>query len=268
MDESNTLPARRVSIAALLSFLGTGVGHLYAGRLRRGLTLFALTLLFVPLCFLVASRPPSQLGLWLLLGTAGLAVVVYVAAIVDAMVCARRAARPYVPQPCNQMGLYALLTVVAVGWSVGGAFLVRANAFEAFKIATASMAPTLGANDRVLVDKFAYLYDAPQAGQIVVFRAPVDGSRNWIKRIVGLPGDTIEFKGGRVYRNGEPLPNPHAPKTDDRTIVIPNGSVYLLGDQRTRSRDSRHFGPVPTGTIIGTADYVLPGGPTPARVLQ
>ena len=237
------LPSRRRSWAALWSLLGTGAGHLYAGHARRGLGWFALSLLPVPVALVLARFAPSPLGYVLLLGTGALAIGVYVLAIVDAVRCARRAPRPYARRGCNQVGLYALLCVVALGWAWGGAALVRAHGFEAFRMAGDSMQPALAAGDRFLVNKAS---SALRRGDIIVFRAPDDPDRYWVKRVAGLPGDRIE-----------PAEDP-----------IPAGRVYVLGDATATSRDSRHFGPVSMGAVVGAVQYVLPGGKAPAGVVS
>lgn len=267
MDDRQTLPSRKLSLAALLSLFGTGAGHLYAGRPRRGLILFALTLLFVPVCIVMSRMPPSLGVFWTITGSMALLLLVYLVAILDAMWCARRAPRPYSRRPCNHSALYVLLAVAATSWAVAGVFLVRATAFEAFIVPTRSMESTIGLMDRVLVNKYRDSEIARDT--LVVFRSPHKPKQIWIKRVVGIGTDTIEFRDGSVLRNGIPLADARAPETPDETIVVPTGHVYVLGDNRAAraSRDSRSFGVVPAGTISGTVEYLLPRGEFP-RVLK
>jgi signal peptidase I len=141
------------------------------------------------------------------------------------------------------------------------ALLIKTFLFQAFYIPSASMDPTLKVHDRVLVNKLSYHLHPVHRGDIIVFKAPAEERtaqiKDLVKRVIGLPGDTLAARDGHVYVNDRLLNEPYLPKgtlTDDlpRT-VIPAGSYFMMGDNRTASSDSRVFGPIRRSTIIGRA---------------
>jgi signal peptidase I len=129
-----------------------------------------------------------------------------------------------------------------------------------------SMAPALNAGDYVLVDGSAYRESEPRRGDLVFFRSPRadEADETYVKRVVGLPGEWISFEDGMVLLDGIPLPedyiqdpsrcNPSRGNQCD--VVVPDGSVYVLGDRRANSEDSRAFGPVPMANVVGKAWFV------------
>jgi signal peptidase I len=156
------------------------------------------------------------------------------------------------------------------------ALLIRTFIVQAFKIPSGSMEPTLLVGDHLLVNKFVYglqvpftekklfVFRQPERGDIIVFRYPVDGRKDFIKRVVGLPGETIEIRQKKVYINGEPYHNPHAvfrdpqvldqvPRDNFGPVTVPPDSVFVMGDNRDRSYDSRFWGFVDYGKIRGKA---------------
>jgi signal peptidase I len=160
----------------------------------------------------------------------------------------------------------------AIEWGlvVGGALLValivRTFLVQAFWIPSASMEPTLHEGDRVLVNKLSYdLHDVGR-GDVIVFERPDEPSSvphpedeiaDLIKRVIGLPGDTIEARDGIVYIDGEPLDEPWlvegTPTNDLPRQEVPAGHLFVMGDNRTNSHDSRKFGAIDEGSIVGRA---------------
>jgi signal peptidase I len=121
-----------------------------------------------------------------------------------------------------------------------------------------SMQPNLYAGYRVMTEKISYYLHAPRRGDIVVVERP-GNEGNLIKRVMGLPGETIEIRDGHTYINGEPVEEPWIVNfggRDTATTRIPEGHVYIIGDNRPVSRDSREIGPVEIDTIIGRAWFV------------
>jgi signal peptidase I len=119
-----------------------------------------------------------------------------------------------------------------------------------------SMAPHIASGEYVLIDTFAYRFATPKRGDIVAFRADGDARGIFIKRVVGLPGDRIAIERGRVVVDGTSLDEPYVRYPDDRSFpaqVVPAGSVYVLGDNRAGSEDSRSFGAVGEDRLIGRA---------------
>ncbi len=141
------------------------------------------------------------------------------------------------------------------------ALLIKTFLFQAFYIPSASMDPTLKVHDRVLVNKLSYHLHPVHRGDIVVFHAPPAEEtaqiKDLVKRVIGLPGDTIEAHDNHVYINDRLLKEPYLPAgtiTDDLPKqVIPANSYFMMGDNRTQSSDSRVFGPIKRSTIIGRA---------------
>ena len=146
--------------------------------------------------------------------------------------------------------------------ALGAAFLVKTFVLQTFFIPSASMEQTLLPGDRVFVNKLAYDFHPIHRGDIVVFTLPPGetagpGIDDLIKRVIGLPGDTIEAIGGRVYVNGKALDEPYLPPGAVTTLLprqkVPAGRYFLMGDNRTDSRDSRYFGTIPGSDIVGRA---------------
>jgi signal peptidase I len=175
--------------------------------------------------------------------------------------------------------------VLIVLAAVAVAALAKTFFVEPFYIPSVSMEPTLMVDDRVLVSRMAYELHPPHRGDVVVFVAPRSEQPHrrprrsvaaavvhdvlealgvvhptevdFIKRVIGLPGDTVEARDGHVYINGHLLIEPYLPRgTYTSTfgpVVVPPGHVFVMGDNRTDSIDSRVFGPIPESSIIGRA---------------
>lgn len=146
----------------------------------------------------------------------------------------------------------ALMLLISVLVMFG---LVRPFVVEVFHIPSESMSPTLEAGDRVLAAKFAYRLGEPNRGDLAVFESE---SGVAIKRVVGLPGDRVEIRDGVLFINGERRREPYVDYglTDSNfygPIKVPEGHVFVLGDNRSNSRDSRAFGPVPLEDLEGRA---------------
>ncbi|SBV99580.1 Signal peptidase I [uncultured delta proteobacterium] len=155
------------------------------------------------------------------------------------------------------------------------AMIIRAFFVQAFKIPSGSMMETLQEGDYLLVTRFNYDIKVPftdisifgtgdpQHGDIIVFRYPKDPSVNYIKRVIGLPGDTIEIKNKQVFRNGKPIKEPYTrfskpwsniPGADTMgRVTVPPDHLFCMGDNRDDSADSREWGFVPRENIQGKA---------------
>jgi len=161
------------------------------------------------------------------------------------------------------------------------AILIRTFLFQAFYIPSPSMEPTLGVGDRVLVNKIPYYFGDPKRGDIVVFQNPNPGStpdrglvggffhwllqglgvqqpesEDFIKRVIGLPGDKVEGKNGFVYVNGKRLAEPYLTQKTQPfdAVTVPAGKLFVMGDNRGNSLDSRFtLGYVPIDKVIGKA---------------
>jgi signal peptidase I len=144
------------------------------------------------------------------------------------------------------------------------ALVIRTFVAEPRFIPSASMVPTLELGDRLVVEKISYKLHPPAYSDIVVFAVPpqlqaegYQADQAFIKRAIGLPGDRISLKNGRVYRNDVALVEPYvtiAPKSEDiGNITIPANEIFVMGDNRNNSNDSRYWGTLPMQNLIGKA---------------
>jgi signal peptidase I len=120
-----------------------------------------------------------------------------------------------------------------------------------------SMAPRIHDGDRILIDPISYLFHQIQRSDIVVLRYPLDPSVDYIKRVIGLPGDEVVLERGRVWVNGEELAEPYVGEADDGarlSVRVKSAHYFVLGDNRRRSCDSREFGQVPVGYVRGKVE--------------
>ncbi len=118
-----------------------------------------------------------------------------------------------------------------------------------------SMLPTLNHGEYVLVNRMAYRFAPPQRGDIIVFQSPLDPREDFIKRVIGLPGDTVEIYNGQVHINGYPVTEPYilAPPAYRGKWDVPAGHFFVLGDNRNDSSDSHTWGTLDTQLVIGKA---------------
>ncbi len=145
------------------------------------------------------------------------------------------------------------------------------NAISArIRVESISMQPTLYAGDFIIVNKLAYKLGHPSRGNIIIFHYPPDPNREpYIKRVIGLPGETVHISDGGVYVNGAPLEEPYinAPPSYDGEWKVPEDSLFVLGDNRNSSSDSHSWGMVPLENVIGKAEVVY-WPPTDWQVLN
>jgi signal peptidase I len=128
--------------------------------------------------------------------------------------------------------------------------------FRLARIQGQAMAPTLQDQDRIIINKLAYSAKPPQRGDIVMLRYPLDPSRLFVKRVIAQSGDRLQIRGGRVYLDDRPYDDSYVlPTSRDAANwgpgVVPDGYYFVMGDMRNNSSDSRHWGFVPAGYILG-----------------
>jgi signal peptidase I len=139
------------------------------------------------------------------------------------------------------------------------ALIIRAFFLQVFWIPSGSMEPTLDINDRIVVNKVAYHFRQPQRLEVVVFRgvaAMGEAKKDLIKRLVGLPGETLAVKEGIIHINGQPLAEKHTLNqdfSDFGPVTVPADSFFVMGDNRPASADSRYWGFLPKQNLIGPA---------------
>jgi signal peptidase I len=136
------------------------------------------------------------------------------------------------------------------------ALLLNLFIVQPTKVRGESMEPTLRTDQYLLVEKISYRLHQPQRGDVVVFKYPRDEAENFIKRIIAVPGDTVEIVSGHVYIDGQPIVEPYLlqlPRDSMQATMIPEGKLFVLGDNRVNSNDSRAFGMVSMDEVMGRA---------------
>ncbi len=280
---------RSTLLAVLLSAAATGLGHIYCGRLLKGLILFFASFVFAPVIVVAAQNANSAFMLVVVAGSVMLLVGVFFYALVDAGLLARRLRQGYQPKEYNRWYIYLLFIVVALSYPTNLASSVRDHLLQAFKIPAPSMAPAILKGDRILLNKAIYKIKAPRRGDVVVFIYPDDRRLFYIKRIVAMPGDSVEIRGNKILVNDQPLaykavtPTPEMNLNLGETVLVrqennhgrrypvmvdsanmesmpkttvPHGTCFVLGDNRGNSKDSRTFGPVPLADVLGRVDFI------------
>src|ERR1700685_1235269 len=156
----------------------------------------------------------------------------------------------------RELRVWARDLVVALGL----AMIIIVFFYQPVKVEGTSMAPLLSDQERIFINKFVYHFEPIERGDVVVFWYPLDRSKSFIKRVVGLPGDTIEIRGGRLYLDGKErkeiyVPASYLDGSSFGPLVIPGEEYFVMGDHRDSSNDSRMFGPVGREYIYGKAVF-------------
>ncbi|MGB8476424.1 MAG: signal peptidase I [Candidatus Acidiferrum sp.] len=144
--------------------------------------------------------------------------------------------------------------------AIGLALVIIVFLYQPVKVEGTSMAPLLSDQERIFINKFVYRFEPIERGDVVVFWYPLDRSKSFIKRVIGLPGDRIEIRQGIVYVNGRAMQEPYVPPqyedmSDFGPIRVPRNNYFVMGDHRISSNDSRMFGPVASKYIYGRAVF-------------
>ena len=282
-------------VALALSFLSSGVGHIYCGRIVKGLFLYSARFLLPLLCIIAAFGQPSNgVLIGLILVPAAATVIIYLYSPIDAYAIAKRVGPDYKLKEYNRASLYWLLVAMQLAYFVALTWGSREYVYEAFFIPERSMSPNFLAGDRILVNKRPFRNRFPERGDVVVFRTPPsEVGRTWIKRVIGVAGDRIVIKGREIEVNGKKLERERVPTEsiaqirkqvegyvyyeshagrryrvlfaddsldgsamDEINVTVPDRSVFVIGDNRDLSKDSRHIGSIHVGDVIGYVDYI------------
>lgn len=260
---------RKLWHAALLSLLQPGLGHVYCGTWKGGIQ------------FYVLSKVVGGLGLALLfwLPFPKVNIVFFIICLVGmygfilrkTVTLAKQEGDSYILRPYNKWYFYLIILIaVWAGDSLVIAPLTKTIIGKSYKIPAASMIPTLLIGDHILSDKMSFRFQEPQRGDIITFPYPEDESKTFIKRIIGLPGETIEIVNKVVMINDMPLDDEaYTQRIDPGTIdgrisprdnygpeILPADSYFVMGDSRDQSLDSRFWGFVPRKKIEGKVNVI------------
>ena len=166
----------------------------------------------------------------------------------------------YEPAGESPFSWRAILEIVqALALAVVISVVLNLFVVQVTEVRQRSMEPTLEQNDRVLVSKLDYRFGPPLRGDIIVFNPPIpDASIPYVKRVIAVAGESVDLRNGNVFVNGQQIDIPEAHGATQAQapqivypFVVPEGQIFVMGDNRTFSSDSRTFGPVPVGNIIG-----------------
>jgi signal peptidase I len=144
--------------------------------------------------------------------------------------------------------------------AIGLALVIIVFLYQPVKVEGTSMAPLLSDQERIFINKFVYRFEPIQRRDVVVFWYPLDHSKSFIKRVIGLPGETVQIHQGIVYVNGRAIEEPYVPPqyedmSDFGPVSVPKDSYFVMGDHRISSNDSRVFGFVASQFIYGRAVF-------------
>lgn len=281
-----TDPRRRPWLALTASLALPGLGQMYNGEIYKGIWLFALLALLAPLsAWLALQGPYCLMAPMVVLGVLA-ALGLYAFSVVDAFRTAASLGAAYVPRSYNHGHAYLALFLCGYFFVLGPSVQhTKASFLEVFVVPTPSMSPALLPGDQFLADKNVNRPGGTSLwrGAITVFTYPNNRVQTYVKRIIALPGDHVEITGTTVSINGkaitQPVPIPAEggdipmQELGDRgsyvvvwkkdavranlKLDVPPGTVFVMGDNRDQTRDSRKFGVVPLTDILGVARQIL-----------
>jgi len=253
---------RKPWLAGLLTIISLGLGHFYIGEAKKGIILFFIGQVFLVIGCSSFFYAPIGPMIFILLG---LFYLTY--CIVDAVKGAKVFKLSYAIKKYNKWYVYLLYFVVA-------SFLVqpiikatvKRNIVQAYKIPSGTMKPTLQIGDHIIADKLTYKNSEPKRGDVVIFPFPENPSKDFIKRVVAVGGETIEAVNKQIFVNGSILKEPfiiHAdshifpkngqPRDNFGPLKVPDDSLFVMGDNRDQSYDSRFWGFVKKSSVKGKA---------------
>ena len=268
----DNLKPKEPLLAIMLTIMVTGLGQVYARKIRRGILFFCIPIIIsIPLVLYVLNPQTTINPILLLILFIGICFAIFV--IVDAYRCAKAYNTDNNLNRNITAGKRALYIIgiifVAFIFSPSEivakhlAFYIRNNVAQAFKIPTETMKPALLKGDLILADKAIYKKSEPRRGDVIVFIYPQDPKKMFVKRLVGLPGETIEIKNGSIIINSESVKenvikskyyyNKGDYAKEGQQTKIPDDGYFVLGDNSASSLDSRYWGFVPKKNLIGKA---------------
>ncbi|MEW6451767.1 MAG: signal peptidase I [Pseudomonadota bacterium] len=259
-------PRRSRIVAALLTLIAPGSGHVYAGHIRRGLVLFATLLATQAVTTAAAALlPPSFLAI-AIYGSGSMLVLlaIYLFGIIDA---ARTARRPgAAPRWYVVAGIMLAVWLASFAVSEVASRMKPYFPWRAFNVPSTSMEPTVRLGEWFLGDMAYFRSHEPARGDVVIYQPPSDPDTFYIKRVLGLPGDRVQFREGRAFINGAAVNEPYVRAGDPRAVVnntpefvVPAGHFFAAGDNRANSLDSRtaQHGFVPVQSLVGRATEIF-----------
>lgn len=294
-EKKDRFRERKPLLALALSFILTGLGQVYNGKPRKGACLLLISILLPLLILQLSVVGPGRMLLVSLVLSLLMSIAVYVFAAVDAWKQAKRIGKDYRLKAYNRLAVYLVLAIGLNLFYFGGIADPEDLGFWAqpYRMSSGSMLPTLLPGDLVMTDRRinrSAENHGLRRGELVVFKFPPDKNRRVVKRVIGLPGDEIEIRDMELYVNGERRTGERAShaeagrneavrqgmiafyedgdsgthvvsyleggEREDLSVIVPEGRCFVLGDYRDNSMDSRHWGMIPLGDVVGRAKLV------------
>jgi len=289
----STQSTRTPILALIASLILPGFGQLYNGQPTKGLLLFLGIAVSTPISAWLALHASKHIIWIIILIFLLISLALYIYSIVDAFRTAKRLGGNYVARPLNQAYVYIIVVMFGYLLIFGSFHYTREHLIESYYIPSQSMLPTLLQGDVIFADKRVNCLGCKNQvrhGDLAIFVYPNDRSKLYIKRVIGLPGDKIEIKDHQVKVNSVQLGTievsqfghqeldqlltthnawreksglavydviwKNDSKPDNESFTVPNGKVFVMGDNRNASADSRRFGMVPIADIVGLAKQV------------
>ena len=256
-------------MAGLFTFLQPGFGHLYCGTWSKAINFYFLSkLTMVTSIGLILWLPLSRINVLLYLVVN---IGFYAFVIKKSVNLAKQLGDVYRLKPFNKWYIYLLLLLLVwTGESFFWSDVFRNSFARAFKFPSGSMMPTLFIGDHVLANNLIYHFKEPERNELITFPYPKDESKTFLKRIIGIPGDTVKITDKVLYLNGQKIKDENFtqridpgiidgeinPRDNFGPITVPPDSYFVLGDNRDQSLDSRFWGFVMREKIMGRVSVI------------
>jgi len=273
MEKNVRISRRRWWLAGLLSYLVPGLGQVYNGQATKGLLFNFLMAswsgLVFSLVFFMLKQPPARIRIFFFFLLFGIAFLAHLLVILEAIWTAWKKGKDHPLQPYNRLMIYLAALIVSLGVDYSVSIAVKEYVLKPFRIPSVSMEPALLSGDYLISNQLHYTDHNPARGDVVIFLADGGPGDYYIKRIIGLPGDTLEIRDKSVRINGEVLDEPYAKHEDSQVfpagagvrdnlgpLVIRPDAYFVMGDNRDASLDSRQQGIVRRHQIKGRPLFV------------
>ncbi len=265
----SNLKGRKPILALLLSFATPGLGQMYNGKLKRGIVFFIIFEFLLILVHIFSGLRFEFRGLVLFVASAVILFGFFIFVLLDALIGINKL-KVTVLKPYHRWYFYVgiFAAVLIINDVILESILPDIKNFKSYRIPSFTMAPTLLVGDRLIADREIYKKEKPKRGDVIIFEYPKDPSKDFIKRVIGLEGEKVEIIDNKIYINEKLIDDPwgHYESTGQASylkelenfgpVVVPKDSLFVLGDNRNNSQDSRFWGFVDIRKVKGKALYL------------
>ena len=265
---------RKPIVAAILSFIVTGLGYVYCGRIVKGLFASFIGMIFVPIVTFAILAKLSRVNMVIIGVSTLISLLVWLGAIIDSYYIAKHTRPDYELKEYNRWYVYVIFMFVITICAKQIVLDIKSNLIEAFRVPTLSMYPAIEYHDRFLANKKAYKHDDPKRGDIIVFASPENRNEVWCKRVVAVAGDIVEVKDHQLLINGEKLeresqgrttyidkdPNKKEVKVEGELLIEKNGQAeytVFLTDIYDSKSFPKHWADFPETKVPKNHCFVL-----------